>query len=150
MLEQIERDLKTALLGGDKVTVETLKTVKSALQYEAVNKSAKISDLKDDQIQVVLAREAKKRQEAADIYSNAGETDRAEKELTEKAVIDKYLPEQIDEADLLTIVNEEIAKLDSPTPKDMGRVIGAVKARTAGAADGALIAKTAKESLEKL
>jgi uncharacterized protein YqeY len=72
MQQSIERDLKAALLSGDKEKVEVLKGLKNALQYEAVNSGAKLDELTDEQIQKVFAREAKKRQEAADLYKNAG------------------------------------------------------------------------------
>jgi uncharacterized protein YqeY len=147
MQESIERDLKTALLGGDKDKAEVLRGLKNALQYEAVNSGVKKEDLTDEVIQKVFAREAKKRQEAADLYKNAGESERASKELSEKAVIDAYLPEQLPEEEVKKIVDEEVAKLDSPAQSDMGRIIGAVRGRTAGQADGALIARLVKEKI---
>jgi uncharacterized protein YqeY len=148
MLEQIERDIKTALLAGDKTKVETLKTVKSALQYEAVSKSVKPNELTDEQVQVVLSRESKKRQEAANLYKNAGEQERADKEFIEKELIDTYLPEQLSEEEVEGVIKEEISKLDNPSVKDMGKIIGAVKVRTGGAADGAVIARLVKRNLE--
>jgi len=147
MQQQIERDLKTALLGGEKEKVETLKSLKSALQYEAVAKKLKLEELDDEQIQSVLAREAKKRQEAQQLYEGAGETDRAAKEAREKEVIQTYLPEQLSEDQVADIVKQEISKIDSPSMQDMGRIIGAVKARTGNSAEGGLIAKLVKESL---
>jgi uncharacterized protein YqeY len=147
MQESIERDLKTALLGGDKDKAEVLRGLKNTLQYEAVNSGVKKEDLTDEVIQKVFAREAKKRQEAADLYKNAGESERASKELSEKAVIDAYLPEQLPEEEVKKIVDEEVAKLDSPAQSDMGRIIGAVRGRTAGQADGALIARLVKEKI---
>jgi uncharacterized protein YqeY len=147
MQEQIERDLKTALLAGDKITVETLKGLKSAIQYEAGARRLKSHDLDDEQVQTVLAREAKKRQEAAGLYESAGEGERAAKELQEKTIIDQYLPAQMDEAKVAEIVSEEVAKVEGAAPNDMGRLIGAVKGRTGGAADGALIARLVKERL---
>jgi len=149
MQEQIERDIKSALLSGDKIRVETLKTIKNALQYEAVAKSVKPGELSEDQVQVVLAREAKKRQEAADLYKTAHETEREQKELAEKTVISAYLPEQMKEEDLKKVVEAEIAKVDNPGLPQMGQIIGAVRAQTKGQADGALIAKFVKEALDK-
>lgn len=148
MQQQIERDIKTALLSGDKEKVETLKGLKSAIQYEAVAKKIKPGELDDQQVQTVLTREAKKRQEAYQLYSSAGETDRAEKEAKEKETIQAYLPEQMSEGDIANIVNEEIEKIEDPTIADMGRIIGAVKIRTAGAGDGSLIASLVKKALE--
>jgi uncharacterized protein YqeY len=148
MLDELQRDIKTALLAREKETVETLKGIKTALQYEAVAQKLKIEDLNDDQIQKVMAREAKKRQDTAELYKSAGELERADKELREKAVIAKYLPVQLDEAAVATIVEEEISKLDSASVKQMGQIIGAVRAKTGGQADGSLIARLVKERLE--
>lgn len=147
MQEQIERDIKSALLSGDKVKVETLKSIKNSLQYEAVSKSVAPNELTDEQVQAVLSREAKKRQEAADLYKGASETQREQKELAEKAVINTYLPEPMDEAELKSIVKEEVGKLDNPGLPQMGQIISAVRARTAGRAEGALIAKFVKADL---
>jgi uncharacterized protein len=148
MQQQIEKDLKAALLAHDKDKVETLKVLKSALQYEAVAKNIKLEDLSDEQIQAVFSREAKKRAEAAQLYEQAGEAERAAKEKAEKALIDGYLPEQMDDAELEKIIQIEISKLETPSIKDMGRLIGAVRAQTGGAADGAAIARLVKKSLE--
>lgn len=147
MQEQIEKDLKEALLAGDKQKAETLRTIKSALQNEAIAQGARDSGLSDDQIQKILAREAKKRQEAADLYQKGGAADRAEKEMAEKTIIDSYLPEQLSEEEVAKTVDEEIAKAGNPTMQDMGRIIGAVRGRLSGQADGALIAKLVKEKL---
>lgn len=149
MLEQIESDLKAAMLAGDKHTVETLKSLKSAVQYEAVSKSVKPNDLNKEQLQAVFAREAKKRQEAAELYAGANEADRADNELAEKAVIDKYLPEQMPEDQLLEVIKQEIAAVPGATIKDMGKLIGAVKAKTAGSADGSAIARLVRQQLEQ-
>jgi uncharacterized protein len=149
MQEQIERDLKTALLAGDKPKAETLRGLKSALLNEAIALNARDSGLSDEQIQKVLARESKKRQEAADLYKQGGSDERAGAELSEKVIIDAYLPEQLDEAAVAKLVDEEISKAGNPAMQDMGRLIDAIKARAGGQADGALIAKLVKEKLSR-
>ena len=147
MQQQVEKDLKTAMLAGDKPKAETLRGLKNALQYEAVALQLKLEDLNDEQIQKVFAREAKKRQEAADLYQKGGRADRAQAELAEKAVIDAYLPEQMDEEQIKQAVQTEITKLGSPTMADMGKIIGAVKSQLGTSADGATIARIVKEKL---
>lgn len=149
MQEQIERDIKAALLAGDKMKAEVLRNLKSSILNEAISKNLQRDNIDDSVIQSVLSREAKKRQEAADMYGSASETQRQQKELAEKAIIDSYLPEQMDEEQVREIVAEEIAKLDGPTMKEMGQIIGAVRAKTQGQADGALIARLVKERLEQ-
>jgi uncharacterized protein YqeY len=147
--EQIDKDLKEALLAGDKGKAETLRGIKSALLNEAISLNARDSGLTDEQIQKVLSKESKKRQEAAELFKQGGSDERAGAELAEKAIIDAYLPEQMDEAAVAKIVDEEIAKAGQPTMQDMGRIIGAVRGRAAGQADGALIARLVKEKLSQ-
>jgi uncharacterized protein YqeY len=147
MQDKIEQDLKQALLSGDKQKAETLRTLKSSIINEAIAQGARDSGLSDEQIQKILARESKKRQEAADLYQKGGAADRAKKELAEKTIIDSYLPEQLSEEEVTKAVDEEIAKAGQPTMQDMGRIIGAVRGRLGGQADGALIARLVKEKL---
>ena len=148
MQEQIDRDIKTAMLAGDKNKAEALRTIKSSILNEAIALSSRDSGLTYEQVQKVLAREAKKRQEAADLYKTAGETARAQKELNEKAIIDAYLPAQASEDDIKNAVAEEAAKLGDPSLADMGRIIGAVRGRLGPSSDGATIARLVKEALQ--
>ena len=147
MQEQIERDLKAAMLSGDKQKTEILRNLKSALQYEAVSVQSTDRVLNDQQVQKVLAKEAKKRQDAAEIYQKNNEMKRAEAELNERKIISGYLPEKMDDDQLAKVVDREIAKLESPTVKDMGQVIGSVRAVVGMQADGAVIASMVKERL---
>src|SRR4051812_895118 len=109
MQEQIERDLKTALLAGDKTTAETLRGLKSAILNELISQNARDTGLTDEQIQKILSKESKKRQEAADLYKQGGSEPRAQAELAEKAIIDGYLPEQMSEEQVAKIVDQQIA-----------------------------------------
>lgn len=149
MLDKIESDLKAALLARDKQKVDVLKGIKTAVQYDAVAKGLKIQDLSDEQIQTVLGREAKKRQDAIDIYTSAGEDDRAAAESQEMSLIAQYLPPKLSPEEVESILHQEIAKLDSPSIKDLGRLIGAVKSRAGAGADGSEIARLAKQLLEQ-
>lgn len=147
MQEQIDKDLKEAMLAGEKAKAETLRGIKSALLNEAIAAGARDSGLSDEQIQKILARESKKRQEAADLYKQGGAAERAAKELAEKVIIDTYLPEQMSEDQVAKLVDEEIARLPGASAQQMGQIIGAVRGRAAGQADGALIARLVKEKL---
>jgi uncharacterized protein YqeY len=145
--QQIERDLKTALLAGDKTKAETLRGLKSAILNETIAQNARDSGLSNEQIQKIFAGEAKKRQEAADLYKQGGSQERAAAELAEKAIIEAYLPAQIDESEVAKLVDEAVSQAGQPTMADMGRIIGAVRAQVGPQADGALIAKLVKEKL---
>lgn len=148
MQEKIEQDIKSALLSGDKDRAEILRNLKSAFLYEAVALGVKDAGLNDEQMQKVIQREVKKRTEAAELYEKGGNSEKADKELSEKKLLEEYLPEQMDENKISVIVDEEVAKISEPSAKDMGQIIGAVRARTQGKADGAVIAKLVKQSLE--
>jgi uncharacterized protein YqeY len=147
--EQLQSDLKAAMLAGDKNKVEVLKGIKSALQYEAVNIKSEDRSLSEEQIQKVLARESKKRAETAELYENAGERDRANKELAEKEIIDAYLPKQLPEEEIAKVVDVEIAKTGASSAAEMGKVIGAVRGKLGVQADGSVIARLVKEKLSK-
>jgi len=96
---------------------------------------------------VILAKEAKKRQESADSFVKAGQPDRAEIELAEKAIIEDYLPAQLSEAEVQAVIDEVVSQFDEVSPKIMGQVIGQTKAKAGPSADGALIARLVKERL---
>lgn len=145
--QQIEQDLKTALLAGDKDRALVLRSLKSAILYVEVAKGARESGLPDDEVTAILGKEAKKRQESADLYHQGNDEARAATELAEKAIIETYLPKQLSDDELIQIIDEVIAQGGAEGPQAMGRVIGAVKQKTAGAADGAKIAQLVKERL---
>jgi uncharacterized protein len=85
--EQIDRDLKAAMLGGDKVLTTTLRGLKSAILYAEVASNQREAGLPDNEIVNLLGKEAKKRQESADLYRQGGNNEKAEAELAEKSVI---------------------------------------------------------------
>jgi uncharacterized protein len=148
MLEQkIEGDLKQAMLSGDSLKVSTLRGLKSVLLYEKVATGKREAGLSDDAVIGLLSKEAKKRQESADLYKQGGNQERAESELTEKSIIEAYLPAQLSEAELSEVVNQVVAELKPEGLSAMGQVIGAVKAKVGAGADGAAIARLVKEKL---
>lgn len=146
--ERIDQDLKRAMLAGDKTLVTTLRGLKSAILYVEVAKGVRESGgLSDAEITDILAKESKKRQESADLYKQGGDDVRADAELAEKQVIDAYLPEQMSEDELKAVIDQVIQETGAADAKAMGQVIGQVKQRTAGQADGAVIARLVKERL---
>lgn len=147
MQDKIEADLKQAMLSGDKQTAEALRVIKGSLQNETIAAGAQEQGLEEDKVTTILQREAKKRREAAELYKKAGENERADKEESEAVLIEKYLPAAASEEEIVSTVEAEIAKLGSPTPADMGKIIGAVRAKLGASADGGAIAKIVKEKL---
>jgi uncharacterized protein YqeY len=151
MLEdRINQDLKQALLGRDARTATTLRGIKSAVLYAKVAQGLpRDVPTSDAVITAVLKKEAKKRQESADLYRQGGSEDRATNELAEKAIIERYLPTALDESQIISLIDEAIAESsDAVDVRSMGRIIGHVQAKAAGAADGAMIARLVKERLQ--
>jgi uncharacterized protein YqeY len=144
---QIDADIKVAMLAGEKTLVTTLRGLKSAILNVEVAKGLRETGLADSEITDILAKEAKKRQESADMYIQGNSKERADAELQEKAIIERYLPKQLSEQEIQQIINEVTAELGTSV-QQMGQIIGAVKAKTSGSADGAIIAKLVKEKLQ--
>ena len=144
---QIDQDLKVALLAGDKTLATTLRGLKSVILYAEVAKGSREQGLSDEEIIGLLTKEAKKRQESADLYKQGGNEEKANAELAEKKVIEKYLPEQRSEEDLQKIVDDVMKELNLNSKQDMGKLIGAVKAKAGASADGGVIARLVKERL---
>jgi uncharacterized protein YqeY len=145
--QQIDADLKIAMLAKDAERLSVLRGIKTAVLYEEVARNVRDIGLSDPEVTVILQREAKKRQESADLYTQGGSQIRAEKELSEKKVIEAYLPVQLTDAELKEIIETAITSLGDDTPAAMGRIIGAVKAKAGGAAEGAVVARLVKERL---
>jgi uncharacterized protein YqeY len=145
--QQLEQDLKTALLAGDKDRVITLRGLKSVILYAEVAKGSREEGLSDEDILTLFAKEAKKRQESADLYVKGDRQEKADAELAEKAIIEAYLPKQLSDEELAQIVDEVVGSFESPTPQLMGQIIGKVKQATEGRADGSRIAQLVKERL---
>lgn len=145
--DRIERDLKAALLTGDKQRVEVLRGLKSAILYEELAKGARSSGLAEDTILSVIARESKKRAESAEIYRQADATERADTEMAEKAIIDMYLPLQLTDAELEAVVGDAIAEMGDAL--HTGKVIGLVRQKVGARADGNRIAAAVNKKIAK-
>lgn len=142
--ERLNSDLKQAMLAGDKVLVTTLRGLKSTILYAEVAKGNREQGLADAEVMDLLGKEAKKRQESADLFTRGGNAQKAAEELAEKQVIEKYLPAQISDDELGALVDTAVAELGASGPQAMGQVIGLVKQRSNGQADGGRIAAAVK------
>ena len=145
--EQIRNDMKAALLGGSRFEGDTLRNLMAAILNEEVATNKRDEGLEDAEIEKLIAREVKKRRESISMYEQNNRADLAENEKNEIAVLEKYMPEQLSEADVRAKVDEVVAGMGEVNMQQMGQVIGAVKAQLGNSADGALIAKVVKEKL---
>jgi uncharacterized protein YqeY len=147
--ERIQNDLKAALLGGDRFVAETLRTLKAAILNEEVATGKRDEGLGDETMEKIIAKEVKKRNESAALYDQNMREDAAANERREAEILGKYLPEQLNDAELKTIVDAKVAELDATGPQMMGQVIGAVKQEVGNRADGAKVAELVKQALNK-
>lgn len=147
--EQLERDLKQALLSGDKLKASTLRGLKSVILNEEIAQGVRDQGLTDENIIQCFNKEVKKRQEAIVLYEKAGSDDRANQEKAEQAIIEAYLPAPMNEDEIKVLVDKVISSQAEITSSTMGKVIGEVKLQSNGTADGAVIARIVKEKLQK-
>ena len=145
--EQIQSDMKAALLGGDRFVGETLRNLKAAILNEEVATGKRDEGLGNEEIEKIVAREIKKRNESIAVYEQNGREDLAETERKEAAILATYLPQQLTEDEIREIAKTVIESIDNVGPSMMGQVIGGVKAKAGNAADGATVARVVKELL---
>lgn len=145
LTEQINNDLKEAMKAKNKVKLESLRAIKSALLMAATEKGA--GDSSEDAELKMLQKLVKQRKDAAEIYNKEGREDLAQPELDQVAIIEAYLPEQMSEAEVKAEVERIIAATGANSMADMGKVMGMANKNLAGKADGKLIAQFVKGSL---
>jgi len=144
---QLDNDIKAALLSGDRFVAAVLRDFKAAILNEEVAQRKRDEGLSDEDIEKIFAKEVKKRHESAALYDQADRAELAETERSEARILEAYLPEQVSEEEIQTVVTTVITDLGVSGPAAMGQVIGAVKAKLGNTADGATIARLVKTSL---
>lgn len=147
--QQIDNDIKEAMRAKDKDSLKALRAIKSLILLEETKEGREPGDLKEDEEIKLLSKAAKQRRDSAEIYKEQSREDLAENELTELAVIEKYLPKQLGEDELRETLKEIITEVGASTPKDMGKVMGVATKKLVGKADGKMISKVVKELLSQ-
>lgn len=148
LVEQINADIKAAMLAKEKDKLESLRAVKSALLLAASEKGAE-GEVSDDAGIKVLQRLVKQRKEAADIFTKEGRDDLAQVEMAQAEVIGVYLPEQMGEEEVRAAVQAIIEETGASSPADMGKVMGPAMGKLGGKADGKLVSDVVKELLSQ-
>jgi uncharacterized protein YqeY len=149
--ERLRVDLTEAMKSQDKLRTATLRMILAAIQTEEVS-GKQARELTDDDILKVLAREAKKRSEAAEIYTQNGRGELAAEEHAEGRIIDEYLPTPLTDAEVADVVDTAIAQVaeeigERPSVRQMGLVMKAATAIAAGKADGSRLSAAVKDRL---
>lgn len=144
--QQIDTDIKKAMLAKNKEELEALRSIKSMILLAETEKSG-TGDLSSDTENKLLMKAAKQRKESADIFQQQNRTDLADRELVQFEVISRYLPKQLSEESLSAEIRSIIQEVGAKGPQDMGKVMGVASKKLAGQAEGKMISETVKKLL---
>lgn len=144
--EQVMSAMKEAMKSKDTTSLEALRAVKSAILLAQTESGAK-QELEEQEELKLLQKLVKQRKDSATIFTEQGRNDLAEPELAQAAIIEKFLPAQLSEEEIASVVDEIISQTGASNMKDMGKVMGMANGRLAGKADGKTISTIVKSKL---
>ena len=142
--ERITEDMKSAMRAGEKERLGTIRLALAAIKQREVDERI---TLDDGQVLTVLEKMIKQRKEAITQFQAGGRADLAAKESAEVSILEAYLPARLSDAELDALITGAIAATGATSPKDMGKVIAAVKAQAQGRADMGVVSARVKEKL---
>ncbi|MBU5466437.1 GatB/YqeY domain-containing protein [Virgibacillus sp. MSJ-26] len=145
LTNQLNADMKDAMRSKDKETLNVIRMVKASLQNESIKLSK--NELSEDEELTILSRELKQRKDSLQEFSSAGRDDLVGKINNEIAILEKYMPEQLSDDELQTIVQKTIQDTGATSIKDMGKVMGALMPKVKGKADGSRVNHLVRELL---
>ncbi|WP_341778358.1 GatB/YqeY domain-containing protein [Levilactobacillus sp. HBUAS70063] len=143
---QLNTDLKTAMKAHDKLSLNVIRMMKTALTNEKVKQG---HDLSSDEELTIVSRELKQRKESMAEFAKGNRDDLVEGVKAEIAIVEKYAPKQLSEDEIAKIVADSIAKVSASGMGDFGKVMGVVMPQVKGKADGAIVNQTVKAQLNK-
>lgn len=143
--EKIQQDIKAAMLAKDSVALASVRAIKAAILLAKTAEGGKPVD--DAEIVKIIQKLVKQRKESAEIYSQQNRPELAENELAEAAVMEKYLPKQLSEAEIEEALKGIIAQVGATSMADMGKVMGIATKALAGQADGRVISALVRKLL---
>jgi hypothetical protein len=142
--DKLQQDMKDALRGGDKRSLGVIRLILAAIKQREVDERI---ELDDAQITVVLDKMAKQRRDSLEQYEKAGRDDLADQETFELEMLKAYLPEQLGDAEITTLIDEAIQATGASSMKDMGKVMGQLKSKLQGRADMGAVSGRIKDRL---
>lgn len=144
--QNIESEIKSAMIARDKTRLSALRAIKSLILLEETKSGAKAEITEEDEMKI-LTKAAKQRKDSAEIYEQQGRADLLEVEMAELAIIQEFLPKAMTEEEVTAAIEAIIAQTGASSPKDMGKVMGVASKELAGKADGKFIADKVKTLL---
>lgn len=143
--QTLSDNIKVSMKARELERVKVLRNVQSVVKQIEIDRQ---TELDDAQVLEVLQKQLKQRQESLTIFTENGRDDLATKEQFEIDIINEFMPQQMNQDEILALVNAEIAEQGATSMRDMGSVMGVLKNKTAGRADPALISKMVKDALQ--
>lgn len=142
--DRITEQVKTSMKARELEKVKVLRNVQSVIKQIEIDRKI---ELDDAGVLEILQKQLKQRQESLTVFQDNGREDLAQKEQFEIDIINEFMPQQMDEAELANLINQEIAAQGASSMQDMGKVMGALKTKTAGRADPAVMSQLVKKAL---
>ena len=141
---QVHEQMTAALRAGEKVRLGALRMLASSI----TNREKEVMhELSDDEVREVAGKEVKRRTESIEAFESAGRTELADKERTEREVLQPFAPEQLSEADVDALIDDAISATGATSMQEMGKVMGAVMASAKGKVDGSVVQQKVRERL---
>jgi uncharacterized protein YqeY len=144
--QQIDNDIKKAMLAKNKEELEALRAIKSSILLAETDKGAS-GEISSDTENKLLQKAVKQRKESAEIFQQQGRPELAEKENFQLEVISRYLPKQLSEDEITEALKNIISQVGAKGPQDMGKVMGTATKTLSGKADGKVISELVKKLL---
>jgi uncharacterized protein YqeY len=145
--QKVDSDLKDAMRARNAVKLGVLRMLKSALKYAAIEKSGADAELNDTEAVQVIRKQAKQRQDSIESFEKGGRAELVEKEKNELTILNEYLPQGMNAAELAQLVRETVAEVGATSKAQMGVVMKAAQGRAAGRVDGKSLSQEVQKQL---
>ncbi|WP_156291109.1 GatB/YqeY domain-containing protein [Oceanobacillus salinisoli] len=145
LLDKLNQDMKQAMKDRDKETLGVIRMIKASIQNESIKLGK--DTLSEEEDLTILSREVKQRKDSLQEFKSAGRDDLVKKMETEISIVERYMPEQLSDEEILEMVQETIQEVNATSKKDMGKVMGAIIPKVKGKADGSQIKDVVMQQL---
>ncbi len=145
--QKLQEELKQSMLSKNELKTSVLRMLLSAVNYYEIQKGGAGYDATDEDILSVIQAQAKQRKDSIEQFQKAGRQELADKETKELEILNSYLPEQMGEEEIRSLVKEAVAQTGASGMQDMGKVMAALMPKVKGKADGGLVSSIVKEAL---
>lgn len=146
--ETINSDMKVAMRERDKVSLNTIRALKTAITNAGIQKSGAGTELEEPEIVSIIRKQIKQRQDSIDQFEKAGRTELASNEKLEISILEKYLPAAMSDEEIIAAVESAISESGAESKKDMGKVMKLLQQNTGGRADGKKLSQEVMKRLQ--